>query len=116
MSELKHIPALPLAELKEESEVANITVEVLGRLLGTAMASDEKNYNGFTVYAFSPAPGVDLPSPCDLVIDCNRGWVIPIRGEGGGEVVPSSASPIDLTGLLNDAPRASAVPAAEATA
>jgi hypothetical protein len=96
--------------------VTNITVEVLGRHLGTAMASDEKNYNGFTVYAFSPAPGVDLPSPCDLVIDCNHGWVIPIRGEGGGEVVPSPASPIDLTRVLSGAPRASADPAAEASA
>jgi hypothetical protein len=71
------------------------------------MASDEKNYEGFTVYAFSPAPGIDLPSPCDLVIDCNHGWVIPIRGEGGGEVVPSPASPIDLMGLLSTAPIAS---------
>jgi len=96
--------------------VANITVEVLGRRLGTAMASDEKDYNGFTVYAFSPAPGVDLPSPCDLVIDCDRGWVIPIRGEGGGEVVPSSGSPIDLMGLLSSAPLASADRIAEASA
>jgi hypothetical protein len=69
------------------------------------MASDEKNYHGFTVYAFSPAPGVDLPSLCDLVIDCNRGWVTPIRGDGGGEVVPSPASPIDLVSLLGDIPR-----------
>jgi hypothetical protein len=86
--------------------MAIIRVEVLGRFLGTAMASDEKNYHGFTVYAFNPAPGVGLPSPCDLVIDCNRGWVIPIRGEGGGEVLPSAASPIDLLSLLGGIPRA----------
>ena len=88
--------------------MAIIRVEVLGRFLGTAMATDEKNYDGFTVYAFSPAPGVALPSPCDLVIDCNRGWVIPIRGEGGGEVLPSAASPIDLMSLLSGIPRAGA--------
>jgi hypothetical protein len=85
--------------------VANIVVRVLGRRLGTAMAH-EKNDNGFTVYAFNPDTDIDLPSPCDLVIDCNRGWVIPLRGEGGGEVVPSPASPIDLIAFLNTIPRA----------
>jgi hypothetical protein len=85
-----------------------IIVEVLGRRLGTAMASDAKNYDGFTVYAFHPAAGVALPSPCDLMIDCNRGWVIPIRGEGGGEVVPAPGSPIDLMRLLSSIPRAPA--------
>jgi hypothetical protein len=83
--------------------MANITVQVFGRRLGTAMAQEE-NHNGFTVYAFNPDGGVNLPSPCDLIIDCARGWVIPIRGGGGGEVVPSPGSPMDLVSLLSSIP------------
>ena len=62
-----------------------ITVEVLGRNLGMAMSCEEKSYHAFTVYAFQPDPGVNLPELCDLIIDCAHGWVIPIRGDGGGE-------------------------------
>ena len=65
--------------------MAKIGVEILGRHLGVAMSSDEKTYQAFTVYAFHPAPGVNLPELCDLVIDCAHGWVIPIRGDGAGD-------------------------------
>jgi hypothetical protein len=87
-----------------------IIVEVLGRNLGTAMSSEEKSYHAFTVYAFHPAPGVNLPELCDLVIDCAHGWVIPIRGDGGGELhgptsEPQAASAIDLVELLHTTPR-----------
>jgi hypothetical protein len=85
----------------------NINVEILGRNLGTAMSCEEKTYHAFTVYAFQPAHGVNLPELCDLIIDCAHGWVIPIRGDGGGEVVdptiggPEGGSVIDLVELLH---------------
>jgi hypothetical protein len=41
--------------------MAKINVEILGRHLGTAMSSEEKSYQAFTVYAFHPAHGVMLP-------------------------------------------------------
>jgi hypothetical protein len=88
-----------------------ISVDVLGRHLGVAMSSDAKTYEAFTVYAFQPAPGVALPELCDLVIDCDHGWIIPIRGDGAGEFVyppgesPYSSYAIDLVGLLHDLPR-----------
>ena len=84
-----------------------INVEILGRHLGTAMSSEEKSYQAFTVYAFHPAHGVMLPDLCDLVIDCAHGWVIPIRGDGGGEAVDPSlgGSVIDLVDLLHTIPR-----------
>lgn len=91
--------------------MAKITVEILGRDLGTAMSCDEKTYQAFTIYAFHPAPGVNLPELCDLVIDCAHGWVIPIRGEGGGEAVhpigggSHGSSVIDLVDLLYTIPR-----------
>jgi len=91
--------------------MANISVEILGRHLGMAMSSDEKTYQAFTVYAFHPAPGVNLPELCDLVIDCSHGWVIPIRPDGGGEVAyPTGGglegtSIIDLVDLLHTIPR-----------
>ena len=82
-----------------------INVEILGRNLGTAMSSEKKIYHAFTVYAFQPAHGVDLPELCDLVIDCAHGWVIPIRPDGGGEVVNPTGAAIDLVDLLHDIPR-----------
>jgi hypothetical protein len=88
-----------------------IGVEILGRHLGVAMSSDEKTYQAFTVYAFHPAPGVNLPELCDLVIDCAHGWVIPIRGDGAGEVAyppgegPDCSRVIDLVDLLHSIPR-----------
>jgi hypothetical protein len=88
-----------------------ISVDILGRHLGVAMSCDEKTYQAFTVYGFQPAPDLKLPELCDLVIDCAHGWVIPIRGEGGGEFVPFSpdGSPcscvIDLVDLLHSVPR-----------
>jgi hypothetical protein len=82
-----------------------INVEILGRNLGTAMSSEEPTYRAFTAYAFQPAPGVNLPELCDLVIDCAQGWVIPIRGEGGGEAVDPTGAAIDLVGLLHAIPR-----------
>jgi hypothetical protein len=85
-----------------------ISVEILGRHLGTAMSCEEKTYHAFTVYAFQPAHGINLPELCDLVIDCAHGWVIPIRGDGGGEFVnltPQAGSAIDLVDLLHTAPR-----------
>ena len=88
-----------------------INVEILGRNLGTAMSCEEKTYHAFTVYAFQPAAGVHLPELCDLIIDCAHGWVIPIRGDGGGEVVdptvskPQGSSVIDLVDLLHAIPR-----------
>jgi hypothetical protein len=87
-----------------------IIVEVLGRNLGSAMSCEEKSYQAFTVYAFQPGPGVNLPELCDLVIDCAHGWVIPIRGDGGGELheptrEPVAASAIDLVDLLHTIPR-----------
>lgn len=87
-----------------------IKVEVLGRSLGVAMSCEEKSYHAFTVYAFQPGPGVNLPELCDLVIDCAHGWVIPIRGDGGGEYrnppcEPQAASVIDLVNLLHTIPR-----------
>ena len=87
-----------------------IDVEVLGRSLGSAMSCDEKSYHAFTVYAFQPAQGVNLPELCDLVIDCDHGWVIPIRGDGGGERLVPTAKPqagevIDLVDLLHTIPR-----------
>ncbi len=82
-----------------------INVEILGRNLGTAMSSEKKSYHAFTVYAFQPAQGVDLPELCDLVIDCAHGWVIPIRADGGGEVVDPTGAAIDLVGLLHGIPR-----------
>ena len=87
-----------------------IDIEVLGRNLGTAMSCEEKSYHAFTVYAFHPARGVNLPELCDLVIDCAHGWVIPIRGDGGGEAVdptrmPQAGSAIDLVDLLHTIPR-----------
>jgi hypothetical protein len=45
-----------------------INVEILGRNLGTAMSCEEKTYHAFTVYAFQPAHGVQLPELCDLII------------------------------------------------
>ena len=44
-----------------------IDVEVLGRKLGMAMSCEEKSYHSFTVYAFQPAHGVNLPELCDLL-------------------------------------------------
>ena len=91
--------------------MAKINVEILGRHLGTAMSSEEQSYHAFTVYAFHPAHGVRLPDLCDLVIDCAHGWVIPIRGDGGGEAVDPSVggsdgmSVIDLVDLLHTIPR-----------
>jgi len=90
--------------------VKRIDVEILGRSLGTAMSCEEKSYYAFTVYAFQPADGVNLPELCDLVIDCAHGWVIPIRGDGGGEFVeptgkPQAGSVIDLVDLLHAIPR-----------
>jgi hypothetical protein len=82
-----------------------INVEILGRHLGMAMSSEEKTYHAFTVYAFQPADGVGLPELCDLVIDCAHGWVIPIRGDGGGEVVNPTGAAIDLVDLLHAVPR-----------
>jgi hypothetical protein len=88
--------------------VKRIDVEVLGRNLGTAMCCEEKSYHAFTIYAFQPADGVNLPELCDLVIDCAHGWVIPIRGDGGGEFLPGKPQPgsaIDLVDLLHTIPR-----------
>ena len=91
--------------------MAKISVEILGRHLGIAMASDEMTFKPFTVYAFEPSPGVNLPALCDLVIDLAHGWVIPTRGEGGGAVVyPGSGGTefdavIDLVDLLQTVPR-----------
>ena len=87
-----------------------ITVEVLGRNLGMAMSCEEKSYHAFTVYAFQPDPGVNLPELCDLIIDCAHGWVIPIRGDVGGELrgptsEPQVVSAIDLVDLLHTIPR-----------
>ncbi|MBV8522456.1 MAG: hypothetical protein JOY71_10095 [Acetobacteraceae bacterium] len=88
-----------------------ISVDILGRHLGVAMSSDEKSYQAFTVYGFQPVPDLKLPELCDLVIDCAHGWVIPIRGDGGGEFVPSPADRcngscvIDLVDLLQTLPR-----------
>ena len=87
-----------------------IIVEVLGRNLGTAMSCEKKSYHAFTVYAFQPGPGVNLPELCDLVIDCAHGWVIPIRGDGGGEdrgptSEPQAVPAIDLVDLLCTIPR-----------
>ena len=82
-----------------------INVEILGRHLGTAMSSEEKTYHAFTVYAFQPAQGVNLPELCDLVIDCAHGWVIPIRPDGGGEAVHPSGGAVDLVDLLHAIPR-----------
>jgi hypothetical protein len=82
-----------------------INVEILGRQLGTAMSSEEKTYHAYTVYAFEPAHGVKLPGLCDLIIDCAHGWVIPIRGDGGGEAVPPTGVAIDLVDLLHAVPR-----------
>jgi hypothetical protein len=75
------------------------------------MSCDEKTYQAFTVYAFQPAHGVNLPELCDLLIDCAHGWVIPIRGDGGGEAVyptdggSQGSSVIDLVDLLHSVPR-----------
>ena len=88
--------------------MAKINVEILGRHLGTAMSSEEKSYHAFTVYAFHPAHGVKMPELCDLVIDCDHGWVIPIRGEGAGEAVDPTLGckgVIDLVDLLHSIPR-----------
>jgi hypothetical protein len=88
-----------------------ISVDILGRHLGMAMTSDAKTYEPFTVYAFEPVPGLNLPELCDLVIDFAHGWVIPIRGDGGGEFVyppgegPYSSYAIDLVHLLQSLPR-----------
>jgi len=88
-----------------------ISVDILGRHLGVAMSCDEKSYQAFTVYGFQPAPDLKLPELCDLVIDCAHGWVIPIRGEGAGEFVPSppdgshGSGVIDLVDLLHSLPR-----------
>jgi len=87
-----------------------VDIEILGRNLGTAMSCEEKSYHAFTVYAFHPARGVNLPELCDLVIDCAHGWVIPIRGDGGGELLDPTATPqagsaIDLVELLHAIPR-----------
>ena len=91
--------------------MAKINVEILGRHLGTAMSSEEKSYQAFTVYAFHPAHGVRLPDLCDPVIVCPHGWAIPIRGDGGGEAVDPSVggsngvSVIDLVDLVLAIPR-----------
>jgi hypothetical protein len=88
-----------------------ISVDILGRHLGVAMSCDEKSYEAFTVYGFQPAPDLKLPELCDLVIDIAHGWVIPIRGEGAGEFVPSPSggsacsSVIDIVDLLHSLPR-----------
>ena len=88
-----------------------VSVDILGRHLGVAMSSDEKRYEAFTVYGFQPAPDLKLPELCDLVIDCAHGWVIPIRGDGAGESIPSpsdgspSSCVIDLVDLLHGLPR-----------
>ena len=87
-----------------------VDIEILGRNLGTAMSCEEKSYHAFTVYAFHPARGVNLPELCDLVIDCAHGWIIPIRGDGGGELLDPTATPqagsaIDLVELLHTIPR-----------
>jgi hypothetical protein len=82
-----------------------INVDILGRNLGTAMSSEEKTYHSFTVYAFQPALGVNLPELCDLLIDCAHGWVIPIRADGGGEAVDPTGAAIDLVDLLHAIPR-----------
>jgi hypothetical protein len=87
-----------------------IDIEILGRNLGTAMSCEEKSYHAFTVYAFQPSQGVNLPELCDLVIDCAHGWVVPVRGDGGGEVLDPSGKPeigsvVDLVDLLHTIPR-----------
>ena len=87
--------------------MAKITVDILGRHLGTAMSCDEKSYQPFTVYAFQPAPGVNLPELCDLVIDCDHGWLIPVRADGAGEIVlptDGGAHIIDLVAFLHALP------------
>ena len=81
--------------------MARISVEILGRHLGMAMASDEMTFQPFTVYAFEPAPGVNLPALSDLVIDVAHGWVIPIRGEGGGEAVYPGGGEIELGSVID---------------
>ena len=76
------------------------------------MSSEEKSYHAFTVYAFHPAPGVNLPELCDLIIDCADGYIVPIRGEGGGEFLdptgngkPEIGGAIDLVDFLHTIPR-----------
>ena len=91
--------------------MARISVDILGRHLGTAMASDEMTFQPFTVYTFEPAPGVNLPPLCDLVVDLARGWVIPTRGDGGGEAVYPAGrgtelgTVMDLVDILHTVPR-----------
>jgi len=40
-----------------------------------------------------------------VISDCAHGWVIPIRGEGGGEAVDPTQGVIDLVDLLHTIPR-----------
>jgi hypothetical protein len=88
-----------------EIDMERVSVDILGRHLGVALSSDEKTYEAFTVYGFRPAVGVvGLPELCDVVIDCAHGWIIPIRGDGGGEAVNANGQILDLVDLLHSIP------------
>ena len=81
--------------------MARISVEILGRHLGTALASDEITVEPFNVYTFEPAPGVNLPALCDLVIDLEHGWLIPTRNDGAGAAVYPDEGGTDLGSIID---------------